>query len=254
MFDEHDMTRDAFLGGRLTVLQPRRGYRAAADPVLLAAAVPAKPGEAVLELGCGAGVASLCLGHRVPGLMLSGLELQPAYADLARRNAKLNGQPFEVVEGDLATMPPALRLRAFDHVIANPPYFARGDGTAAWDDGREVAQRAETPLALWIEAGLRRLRPGGRFTMIQTAERLDELLAAFAGGAGSLVVLPVASRAGRAAVRVIVSARKGGRTPLRLLSPFILHAGARHERDGEDYAPAARAILRDGAALVPPLP
>ncbi|MDO9527017.1 MAG: hypothetical protein Q7J57_16005, partial [Gemmobacter sp.] len=43
------LTLDAFLGGRLQISQPRQGYRAAADPVLLAAACPALPGQSVLE-------------------------------------------------------------------------------------------------------------------------------------------------------------------------------------------------------------
>ena len=69
-----DLTRDKFLDGQLTILQPRYGYRAGVDPVFLAASVPAKPGQNVLELGCGAGVASLCLARRVSGLSLFGVE------------------------------------------------------------------------------------------------------------------------------------------------------------------------------------
>ena len=61
------MTRDdAFLGGRLVLRQPARGYRAGADAVMLAAACSARAGERVLELGCGAGAALFCLGARVP--------------------------------------------------------------------------------------------------------------------------------------------------------------------------------------------
>ncbi|MEL6264223.1 MAG: methyltransferase, partial [Pseudomonadota bacterium] len=62
------MTHDRLLGGRVGLTQPRQGYRAATDPVLLAAAVPAAAGETVLELGIGAGAAVLCLAARVPGL------------------------------------------------------------------------------------------------------------------------------------------------------------------------------------------
>lgn len=254
MFTEAELTRDCFLGGRLQICQPRVGYRAAVDPVLLAAAVPARSGERVLELGCGAGVASLCLGLRVAGLGLTGLELQPAYAALARRNAAANGLVLEVIEGDLSAIPLALRHRSYDHVIANPPYFAEGDGTPSADAGRETAQRASTPLAEWIVAGQKRLVPGGRFTMIQTCERLPEILGALhAAGAGSLVVRPIAPRVGRDAKRVLVTARKGGRAPFRLLAPLVLHERPRHLADGDDYTTSVRAILRDGAALERPL-
>ncbi|MBC7139263.1 MAG: methyltransferase [Defluviimonas sp.] len=249
MFAADDLTDDGFLGGRLRVLQPRAGYRAATDAVFLAAAVAALPGQSVLELGCGAGVASLCLGARVPGLVQAGLELQPAYADLARQNAARNGLPLEVVEGDLAAMPAALRARSFDHVMANPPYFAPGDGTAAADPGRETAQREATPLADWVAAGLRRLRPGGWLTMIQQADRLPDLLCPLAQGAGSITVLPLASRAGRPAGRVIVQARKGGRGRFTLAAPLLLHEGAAHDTDRDSHTDRAAAILRKGAAL-----
>ncbi|HEY0214175.1 MAG TPA: methyltransferase [Paenirhodobacter sp.] len=249
MFAPDELTRDRFLDGRLMVAQPRHGYRAAMDPVLLAAACAARPGQAVLELGCGAGVASLCLGWRVPDARLTGLELQPAYADLARRNAAGNAIGLTVLDGDLARMPAGLRAQSFDHVIANPPFFGAGTGTAAADAGRERAQREETALLDWVRAGYRRLCPGGWLTMIQNADRLPDLLAAMADGGGSIAVLPIAPRDGRAAGRVIVQARKGGRGPFRLLAPLILHAAPVHAADAEDLTDLARSILRDGAVL-----
>lgn len=243
----NDTREDGFLGGRLTIAQPARGYRAGADAVMLAAACPARPGESALELGCGAGVALICLGARVPGLRLAGLELQPGYAALARRNVAANGIEADILEGDLARMPAALRDRSFDHVIANPPYF-RG-GSVAPDPGRGTARHEATPLAGWIAAGLRRLRPGGWLTMIQRAERLGEMLAALAPSAGAITILPVAARTGAEAGRVILTARKGSRSPMRLLSPFVMHAKPSHSGDGEDVTGPADAVLRQGAAL-----
>ena len=252
-FCDAELTRDGFLGGGLQVWQPRAGYRAAMDPVLLAAACGARAGQSVLELGCGAGVASLCLGSRVAGLRLTGLELQPDYADLARRNARENGVDLAVIEGDLAQMPEALRAQSFDHVIANPPYFPAGSGTAARDLGRETGQREAISLALWVQVAMRRLHPSGWLTMIQNADRLGDVLCAVqAAQGGSVVVLPIAPRAGRAAGRVIVRARKLGRAPLQLLAPLMLHSQAFHAQDGEDLSEAASAILRSGAEL--PLP
>ena len=248
-FRDEDLTEDGFLGGRLRILQPRDGYRAAGDPVFLAAAVPARPGDRVLELGCGAGVASLCLAVRVPGVLLAGLERQADYADLARRNGALNGLAFQVEDGDLAQMPAGLRAKSFDHVIANPPFYAADGGTSARDPGREAALREATPLALWVGAGLRRLVPGGWLTMVLSADRLPDLLAAMGDQAGSIAVLPLASRVGRSANRVILRARKGGRGRFVLLAPFVLHGGEAHDTDRDSFTQPARAILRDGAVL-----
>ncbi|HSF65020.1 MAG TPA: methyltransferase [Paracoccaceae bacterium] len=241
-----DLTDDDFLCGRLHLWQPRAGYRAATDPVLLAAAVDAKPGQAVLDLGTGAGAAALCLAARVPGLALTGLELQPGYAALARANAARNGVVMDVVTGDVAAPPPDLR-RPFDHVMANPPYYAPG-GSPARDGGRETALRGDGQLAPWIATARRRLHPGGWMTLILGADRLPEVLATF-DGFGSAALLPLQPRAGRAAGRVILRARKGGRGAFRLLAPFVIHAGATHAGDREDYTPEATAVLRQGADL-----
>lgn len=242
-----EWSTDRFLGGRLEVAQPRAGYRAATDPVFLAAAVPARAGERVLDLGCGAGVAGLCLAARVPEVRLAGVELQPDYAVLARRNAARNGVEMEVIEADIAALPQGLRGRSFDHVIMNPPWY-RGDSPPARDRGRDKALREAAPLDVWADVALRRLRPRGWLTVVQLAERLGEILAALEGRA-SAAVLPLAPRDGAEAGRVIVQARKGARAPLRLLPPLVLHRGHSHSEDGAEFTPAAHAVLRGGEAL-----
>ena len=246
-FPESGLSHDAFLCGRLHLWQPLKGYRAATDPVLLAAACPAESGQSVLDLGCGAGAAALCLGARVPDLRLAGVGLQPENAELARRNAAGNGISLHVEEGDLAHMPPALRLD-FDHVIANPPYYAKG-GTPSPRKVRATAMQVETPLADWVQAAARRLRPGGWLTMIFGTDGLPEVLGALSPRLGSAMVLPLAARQGRAALRVILRARKGGKAPFRLLAPFVIHDGAAHDGDRESYTPRANQVLRQAAAL-----
>ena len=247
MFTDADLSRDGFLGGRLQLWQPLKGYRAATDPVLLAAACPALAGQTVLDLGCGAGAAALCLAARVPGVVLAGLELQPAYAALARLNAAENGLALQVTEGDLTAMPTALR-RDFDHVIANPPYYPKG-GSPSPQPGRDLALRAALPLAEWVQAAARRLVPGGWLTMIFGADGLPEVLSALAPRLGSASVLPLAARKDRPALRVILQARKGGRAAFRLLSPLILHGGATHDDDRASHSPKAEAVLRHGASI-----
>lgn len=237
------LTRDAYIGGRVTAWQPKDGYRAGTDPVFLAAACPARPRDSVLELGCGAGVASLCLLARVPELDVVGVERQESYADLARQNG------LHVVTADLTALPAEVKARSFDHVIANPPYFQPSDGSAARDAGREAAMREETPLEAWIEVALARLKPKGWLTMIQRADRLPECLCLLRHGFGAVSVMPLQSRFGQPAKRVLIRARKAVRTPFILLPPFLIHEADAHRGGVDDFTEPARAILRDGAAL-----
>lgn len=253
-FSEAELSQNAFLGGRLMLFQPLKGYRAGVDPVLLAAAVPAEAGQSALELGCGAGAAILSLAARQPGLTLCGVELQPEYADLARRNAAANGVALDLHCADLTALPAAFRQRQFDHVLANPPYYRAGAHSQASDAGRATALGGATPLADWVAVAARRLRPKGLLHMIQRADRLPEMLAACDGRLGSVEVLPFAARAGRAPDLLILRARKGGRAAFRLHAPLILHEGDRHGRDGDSYRAEITAVLRDGAALPWPAP
>ena len=242
-------TEDDFLGGKITLLQPKKGYRAGVDPVFLAAATPAKSGQSVLELGCGAGAASLCLHARVPNLSFTGVEVQGYYAELARRNAARNGAHMEIYEADLRELPLSLRNQQFDHVIANPPYYERDKSTASEDAGRDIALGGDTPLSVWIDVAAKRLKPKGYFTLIQKADRLGDVLAALQGKLGSIRVKPLAPRVGRNAELVLVQARKGGRGAFVLEAPVILHQGDRHMVDGESYVDEILTVLRNGASL-----
>ena len=244
-----ELTLDKFLGGAISVLQPRNGFRAGIDSVLIAAAVPAEEGDTVLDLGCGAGTAILCLCSRIPGLDPVGLEIQPDYAELARRNSGRNGVALEILEGSVSNPPSGLKSRSFDHVLANPPYFRAGDGAAARDTGRKIAQCGTTPLEVWVDCALRRLKPGGWLTMILIAERFPALAAALAERAGSVVAKPVYPRSASDAGRFLVRARKGSKGGFRLLAPLVLHQEGTHIEGRARYTNEAVSILRESAGV-----
>ncbi len=242
------LTEDRLLDGRVRLLQAAGGYRVAIDPVILAAAVPARAGETVLDLGCGTGAAALCLLARVPGVAATGLECDPATAALARDNAAANGvaENFHILEGEVQAPPQALRASRFDHVLLNPPYLdpARARLPAEADRRRSHAETA-VGLAEWLDLGLRRLREDGTLGVIHRTERLDEILAALAGRAGDIVIFPLwpGGADPKPAKRVVVQARKGSRAPLRLHPGLVLH------RPDGGYTAAAATVLRNAAPL-----
>lgn len=229
---------ETFLEGRVKARQPESGFRSGTDAVLLAAAVPAKAGETVLELGAGAGTASLCLAVRVPGLAVTGVEIDPTLAALAQQNAASSALKASFAAADIFALPPALK-RDFDQVLANPPFH--GEGAAPPDPARARALMDEGSLPQWLSIGLQRTVSGGFFTVILRADRLAEALASLP--VRGVNIMPLWPRAGMAAKRVILQARKGSRAPVGLLSGLALH-----DTEGR-YTPEADAILRDGASL-----
>ena len=248
-FADDALSVDDFIGGAVKIAQPLSGYRAGVDPVLLAASVPARAGQTVLELGCGGGVASLCLGRRVADLTLCGVEVQTRYADLAERNALRNGIAFEVHCADLNDLPASVKARRFDHVIANPPYFDRARGVAAQNSERETGLGEQTSLEKWVKVASKRLAPKGHAHFVQRADRLPELMAAMQRYVGTPEVQPLYARTGRASHLVIVRAKKDGRADFCLHAPIIMHEGAVHDENSKNYNELIEAVLRHGAAL-----
>ncbi|MEQ8666338.1 MAG: methyltransferase [Rhodospirillales bacterium] len=249
-----ETTNDLVLGGRLRMTQPKRGYRIAIDPILLAAAVPAAAGERVLDAGCGVGTAGLALARRVDAITITGLELQAVLADLARCNAEDNGlaDSCSVITGDILDPPPGLGDPPFDHVMANPPFMKVGEATPSPDPVAATATvEGDATLLDWAAFAARMIKRGGCVTMIHRADRAAELAGALVGaGFGDLAIFPLwpdaASKDGdlaRAARRVIVQGRLGAEGPSRRLDGLVLH-----DADG-GFLAEAEAVLRHAAAL-----
>ncbi len=237
---------DTLLGGRVRLLQGDDGYRAAIDPVLLAASIAANKDQRVLDLGCGGGAASLCLAARVAEIHVTGLEMQADLVDLARHSAILNGLDARVsfLAGDILSPPTVLKTGSFDHVMANPPYRPAATGHAPPDPAKRAANvEGAARLSHWIDCAIAMVRPKGRVTFIHRADRSPEILAALNGRLGAITIMPLWPRAGEAAKRVIIQGQKGARAPATIHPGLVLH-----EPEGA-YTAAAQAVLKDAAAL-----
>jgi tRNA1(Val) A37 N6-methylase TrmN6 len=242
-----DTTEDALLGGRVKFVQPKCGYRAAIDPLLLAAAVSAKGNKKILDVGIGAGAAALCLAARLPQVQIAGIEIQEELANLARHNAEINGFSgrLEVDHADVLAPPKHLVSGTFDYVMTNPPFVEQGRGQGSPNSSKALANvESSVPLEIWINFCLTMLKHKGTLTMIHRADRMHEVLSALAGQAGEAIVYPLwPGPDKKPSKRFILSCRKGVRTPMLLSTGLILH-----QADGS-YTPAAEKILRDGEAL-----
>jgi tRNA1(Val) A37 N6-methylase TrmN6 len=247
------VTNDAFLGGALSILQLRSGYRAGLDAVMLAAAVPGDASRPlrVLDVGAGVGTAGLCVARRLPSAEVVLLEKQRELAALAGQNVQHNDLDarVRVVASDVGATAGELRVHglvdeSFGHVIANPPYHDADAGTLASDALKAGAHAMDDgALDAWARFMARMTAPGGLVTLIHKAEALGRVLGAFDQRFGALRILPLQPRVGAAAHRVIVQGTKGSRAPLQLLPGFVLHEA------GNAFTPAAQAILRHGANL-----
>lgn len=242
-----ELTSDAFLGGRLSILQPVKGFRAGSDSVLLAAAVEASPGEKVLDLGCGVGTIMLCLASRVPGLDITGIDGDEHAISLAQKNLHRNKIPGQVFcyEVGSHTSFPLPKGHAFNHIVFNPPYFDEARYTPTPMHEKKAARNSRADFLLEsLRWSYKRLQEKGRIWIIYPTKHLDQLLHALQGAKfGSLQVLPLWPKKGLPSKRIIVQAEKNGKKSFQLCSGHVLH------EEGGSPTQLAQYVQRDGGAL-----
>lgn len=247
------VTDDAFLGGRLAIVQPAKGYRAGIDAVLLAAAVASDGSSArhVIDIGAGVGTAGLCLAARLPEVRLTLFEREERLAALAAQNIERNGLAgrVAVAVGDVIAAPAVhaaqqLLAESFDGAITNPPFHDASRGTASPEPLKGAAHAMpDYDIEHWVRFATRLLKPRATLTLIHKASALDAILRTFDRRFGAVLITPVQAFSGEPAIRVLVQGTKGSRAPLTLAAPLILH-----DAPGV-FTPQINAVLRDGAGL-----
>jgi tRNA1(Val) A37 N6-methylase TrmN6 len=247
---QQTLTRDAFLGGRLNLSQPRNGFRAGLDSVLLGASVrPA--GLTLLDLGAGVGTAALVAMTHNTHLKALLAESDPEMAALAATNITDNNfasrasvAPIDVTVPGQQREPAGLKPDHFSSVIANPPFYDSAKGTAPSAERSAARHMAPETLDLWVKTAASCAAPDGEAIFIYPAEGLPALLTSFSSRFGAISLLPLVPREGEAASRVLIRGIKGSRGPLRILTSRTLH-----EPSGRDFLPAFDAIFRGSAWL-----
>ncbi len=239
-------TSDAFLDGRLRVLQPAGGFRAGLDSVLLGASVRGAAGT-LLDLGSGAGVAGLVALAHHRELNACFADIDPAMVGLSARNIEANdfAERARAVRADAADAAGcrALGPDPFDIVIANPPFFEQGAATVPAD--AETAHSLPAgDLDRWVATAAACARGGGEVIFIHRAASLAPLAAALARRLGGIEILPLAPHPGATANRVLMRGVKGSRAPLALLAPIAIHRAP-----GGAFSERIEAVLRGRARL-----
>ena len=238
---DENTTVDDFLGGLIKLRQPKIGYRATSDAVMVAAAVPAKEGETILDVGCASGIVGLCIGARVPNLSITGVEIQPELVELACQNAALNGQNLTVVEADISKKVPELHGIQFHHVVTNPPFYT--ETPARQSRQVEMAYKQVVPLKKWIDFCLRHLRAKGTFTIIHRAESVPEILSLLNGRLGGIRLIPIWPKQGVNPKRVIIQGIMNSKKTFEIHTGFVMH---HHDDTRTDEA---ERIMREGVSL-----
>jgi tRNA1Val (adenine37-N6)-methyltransferase len=247
---ESSETCDAILGGRIRVIQPRRGYRFSVDSILLARFVSVHSHDRVLELGAGTGVISLAIAALRHPREIIALEIQPELVAMIRRNGDLNRiDSIQAIATDLRKINHAnVQRESFDLVVANPPFRASKAGRVSPQEPRRIA-RSESSATLkdFVAAASRSARRGGRVAFVFAADRSAELISVLREHhlepKRIRFVHPYSSAP---ASTILIEGRKNGGIEVAIEPPLILF-----DAPGA-YSQQAREILGDVVSPFPP--
>ena len=241
----------------LRIIQDPSRFCFGMDAVLLSAYVQMKKARRGLDLGTGNGIIPILLSDRTDCLHLTGLEIQPASADLARRSVALNGlqDRISIVEGDIKEADRIFAAASFDFITCNPPYRTVGSGRvsgSAPEAGGSMGKAEELdPRAIArhellctfddvARAAARLLRPGGHFYLVHRPLRLPELISTLCGrGLEPKRMRLVYPHIDQAPNMVLLDCVRGGGPELRVEPPLIVY-----EKDG-NYTPELMRIYYD---------
>ncbi len=219
-----NVTTDNFLNGKVKLRQSVKGLRATSDAVLVAAAVKAKNNNSVLDVGAGNGVIGLCIAARVP-VQVTALEIQENLVQLIQENAALNDRKITVIRTDLFQRTDPLKGKQFHHVVTNPPFY---DNTGKSRSNQEQAKAyvSDFNLDKWLIYCLKHIRSKGTFTMIHRPEMLGEILMILEQKLGAIEIIPIYSKIGQPAKRIIIRGILGSNKPTTLCQGIVLHTQA----------------------------
>jgi tRNA1Val (adenine37-N6)-methyltransferase len=237
-FLKENESLDPICGGRLRVIQAKRGYRFSVDALLLASFVRLRPGEAAADLGAGSGILALILASRPEHPRVDALELQPEMADRARRSVSLNGlaDRVRIHEGDVRRATSVLPASSFDLAVFNPPYRKVRSGRINVNREKALARHEiAATLEDFLAAASSLLKEGGRAYAIYPAVRAVGILAAMrVRGLEPKRLRMVHSRSDSEGEFVLVEGIRGGGEELEVLPPLFLYGdGQRHSAEME---------------------
>ncbi|MHC1695317.1 MAG: tRNA1(Val) (adenine(37)-N6)-methyltransferase [Eubacteriales bacterium] len=170
----------------LSLIQKRDGFLFGTDSVALADFVR-QSYKNTADLGTGSGIISLLLLQRERAERVYGVEIQPTIADMARRNAEMNGYSDRliIIQGDIKApdtlVPPqgGTLIGSLDAVFSNPPYMRSGAGLSSPDGERDISRREVCcDINDVCSCASRLLKWGGDFYIVHRPDRLCSLMCA----------------------------------------------------------------------------
>lgn len=213
----------------MQIYQPINGYAYNSDTLFLYdfARSFLKPGNRVLEIGAGSGVLGLLCARDVE-IKLVMVEKMREMAIYLRENIRVNAICAEVLECDFLSLS-AESCPSFDVALSNPPFYHKE--VLKSENPSLYAARYEENLPFKELLGqLKRfLKPRGIFVFCFDSKQSDRVFYELKNqGFNAEYARFVHPRSNKEATLVMIQARLGSKSVLKILPPLFVYAEKEH--------------------------
>ena len=214
---------------QLTIIQKKDGLTFGTDAFMLAAFIKPMPKGHAVELGAGTGIISLLLGARNRFSSINAIEIQPDFADLARRNSELNGMcdKVRVLCADATKISASDIEGEVDAVFANPPYMKTDSGKRNESDYKYIARHEVCgDIDDFCAAAFRLLKHGGKFYAVWRPDRLTDIVSSMRKNRLEPKIMTFVHADSESVPSIVlISATKGGASGMKVTPPLLLYDG-----------------------------
>jgi len=204
-----EISLDNFLDGKIKIYQPKNGYRAGIDAVLLASCVQVFKKCKILDIGSGTGVISFFIASKYKNVEIVGIEKNFKYYSLSMRSLRLNKVKSKIkfFNKDFKH----ISNMKSDIIVSNPPWFRQNSTYKSYNSLLNDAKIESLKLDLWIEKVLINLNSTGEYYTIFPYRRIEEMIKILRNHFKSVKIYPVSSFKSKPPDKAIILAKRSGK-------------------------------------------
>tara|TARA_B100000029_G_scaffold428174_1_gene437945 strand:- start:988 stop:1713 length:726 start_codon:yes stop_codon:yes gene_type:complete len=197
---------DEFLGGKIKIFQPIKGYRGGIDAVLLASFVNAIKNTKILDAGSGTGLISFCLAYRLSGIKITGIEKNFYYHSLSLKSLQFNKlkSKIDFIKNDLKNINEPI----FDLIISNPPWYEKNSTYKSNNFLINEARIESLSLDEWVKKINQNLKTNGSYYTIFPYKRISKLVDVLNQYFNNIAIYPISSFSDTEPNKAIIFAKK----------------------------------------------
>jgi len=208
----------------MLLYQPQSGYCYNSDSIFLYDFINFfKPKGKVLDVGAGCGVVGLLVARDNKKVKLEAVEKQAAFREYAKVNARVNNIELCLHAGDFLELD---NVQKYDYVISNPPFYPDGVQKSENEMLFHARYNVNLPLEPFFKKVSQLLKPHSHFIFCYDATQFALICELLAKVKMRVVdVQFVHPKSDRNASLVMVHARNGSKSMLKVWPPFISFEG-----------------------------